>query len=479
MTDPKLPDDHPFAEFFREVPDAESQAAEARAADAQASRPAAQPAAPAAAPAPGTRRAARAGQVTGAAAESSASNPAPSNPAAARSATTTIPVTRPAENATDAFDSLPPQSPPPGGPPPRVREPRPPRPRRSRRGLWALIIAIVVIAALAIAGWFVYTSYAPQIEKVFGVKTVEDYSGTGTGEQVTFVIASGDTGTSIADNLQKADIIKSSDTFYSLAIKNPSLVFQPGTYTLQKQMSAQSALDALQNPANAVTNTVVITEGTIAADVLTQLADKTGVPLTDLQAEAANYTQFGIDASAPNIEGYLFPATYTFQPNTSAHDLLKTMVDRAFQSLDAAGVAPGDREKVLTMASIIQKEGGSTADFYKVSRVFANRIADGMPLQSDATVAYGTGSKEVDTTDAQRNDESNKYNTYVIQGLPIGPISNPGDDAIKAALKPADGSWLYFVTVNLDTGLTCFSDNLDEHNAAVQLYQAGNATSCP
>ena len=87
-------------------------------------------------------------------------------------------------------------------------------------------------------------------------------------------------------------------------------------------------------------------------------------------------------------------------------------------------------------------------------------------------MAYGTGSKEVDTTDAQRNDESNKYNTYVIQGLPVGPISNPGDDAIKAALNPADGSWLYFVTVNLDTGLTCFSDNLDEHNAAVQLYQA-------
>ena len=131
------------------------------------------------------------------------------------------------------------------------------------------------------------------------------------------------------------------------------------------------------------------------------------------------------------------------------------------------------------MASIVQKEGGSTDDFYKVSRVFANRIADGMPLQSDATVAYGTGSKEVDTTDAQRNDESNKYNTYVIQGLPVGPISNPGDDAIKAALNPADGTWLYFVTVNLDTGLTCFSDTIDQHDAAVLLYQAGNATSCP
>ncbi|MCU1478885.1 MAG: hypothetical protein JWQ64_3578 [Subtercola sp.] len=387
------------------------------------------------------------------------------------------------DQATTAFDSLPPQSPPPADPPTRVREPRPPKRRRSRRGLWAIVIAIVLVGGLTAIGSTIYFSYEPQINKIFGAKEVDDFTGTGTGETVNFVIASGDDGSTIGDNLAKAGVVKSSSAFYALAIKQPNLVFQPGTYTLQKGMSSQAALDGLQNPANSVTVSVVITEGTVAADVLTDLADKTGVPLADLQAEAANYTQFGIDPSAPNIEGYLFPATYTFQPNTSAHDLIKTMVDRTFQSLDAAGVAPADRQKTLTMASIIQKEGGSTADFYKVSRVFANRIADSMPLQSDATVAYGAGSKEVDTTNAQRNDESNKYNTYVYQGLPVGPISNPGDDAIKAALNPAAGTWLYFVTINLDTGLTCFSDTLSEHDAAVNLYQQSAsgtpATSCP
>jgi UPF0755 protein len=447
VTDSQLPENHPFAEFFRDPQAPASSQPSKAAAPAARSVPAQSPAAPSA-PAPGTRRAARAQVMEGTA-----------DPAAA------------------AFDSLPPQSPPPTDPPTRVREPRPPKRRRSRRGLWAIIIAIVLIGGLAAIGSTIYFSYQPQINKIFGAKDVDDFTGTGTGETVSFVIASGDDGTTIGDNLEKAGIVKSSSTFYALAIKQPGLVFQPGTYTLQKGMSSQAALDGLQNPANAVTISVVITEGTVAADVLTDLADKTGVPLADLQAEAANYTQFGIDPSAPNIEGYLFPATYTFQPNTSAHDLLKQMVDRTFQSLDAAGVAPADREKTLTMASIIQKEGGNTADFYKVSRVFANRIADDMPLQSDATVAYGAGSKEVDTTDAQRNDESNKYNTYVYKGLPVGPISNPGDDAIKAALNPADGTWLYFVTVNLDTGETVFSTTLEEHEAAVAQYQAWSAAN--
>ncbi|CAN5387763.1 endolytic transglycosylase MltG [soil metagenome] len=408
MTDSQPPDNHPFAEFFREVPSG--------------------------AP-PTSRRAAREQATHGS--QGSAGN---------------------------------------SGNPRRPKRERPAR-SKSRRGIIAVVIAVVLVGGLAAVGTTIYSSYAPQINKIFGAKDTADYSGNGTGEKVSFVIASGDDGSTIGDNLAAAGIVKSSGVFYDLLLKQPAVVFQPGTYTLAKGMSAQAALTALQDPANHVTTHVVITEGTIAAEVLAQLSTAANVPLADLQAEAANYTQFGIDASAPNIEGYLFPATYSFEPNTSAHDLIKTMVDRTFQSLDAAGVAPADREKTLTLASIIQKEGGSTADFYKVSRVFLNRIADGMPLQSDATVAYGTGQKRVDTTDAERNDESNKYNTYVYTGLPVGPISNPGDAAIDAALHPADGTWLYFVTVNLDTGETVFSTTLDDHNKAVEQYQQWSAAN--
>ena len=363
-------------------------------------------------------------------------------------------------------------------PEPGGRRPRQPRRRYSRRGLIAAIIAVLLIGGLVAAGSAVILPLVPGIQKLFGPSdSAEDYSGIGTDEKVAFVINDGDVGEVIGDNLQKDGVVKTSAAFYNLLLTQPNVVFQPGTYTLSKQMSAQSALAALEDPASRVVNTVVIPEGTIAADVLTTLSTDTGVALADLQAEAANYTQFGIDASAPNIEGYLFPATYSFEPNTSAKDLLQTMVNRAFQSLDAAGVPQADRERVLTLASVVQKEAAQTPDFYKVARVFTNRIADDMPLQSDATVAYGTGEKRVDTTDAERNDESNKYNTYVYKGLPVGPISNPGDTAIDAAMHPADGNWVYFVTVNLDTGETVFSDNLDDHNKAVEQYQQWSAAN--
>jgi UPF0755 protein len=127
---------------------------------------------------------------------------------------------------------------------------------------------------------------------------------------------------------------------------------------------------------------------------------------------------------------------------------------------------------VLTLAALTQKEGGSTEDFYKVARVWDNRIAQGMKLQSDATVSYGSGGTTISTTEAERADKSNPYNTYANPGLPIGPISNPGAKAIDATLHPADGPWLYFVLVNGETGETAFSTTAAEHNAAVKKWQA-------
>lgn len=360
------------------------------------------------------------------------------------------------------------------------REARVHSPRRStrrgggrgpRRWIAPLITTVVVLGLLAGAGVFLYSTFGSQVQSMFAAKETDDYTGSGTGE-VMFVINSGDDGSLIAENLQAAGVVKSSETFYDLLLKQATdPVFQPGTYKLASEMSSQSALTALQDPANKVDYTATIPEGTTAANVLQILADATGMPLSDFQAAAANYTQFGVPAQAPSIEGYLFPATYTFEPGQTPTDMLKAMVDRTFQSLDQAGVAPDDRYRVLTLAALIQKEAGSNDDMYKVSRVFLNRIDDGMNLQSDATVAYGAGHTNVETTQAERDDASNPYNTYANPGLPVGPISNPGDVAIDAALHPADGPWLYFVTVNLDTGETVFSTTAAEHDAAVAQLQ--------
>jgi UPF0755 protein len=300
-----------------------------------------------------------------------------------------------------------------------------------------------------------------------------DYTGTGNGKAATIAIKSGQVGGDIAHSLQAAGVVKTSQAFYDLLLKqSPQPNFEPGTYKLEQQMSSKAALAALLDPKNREVAKVVIPEGSTMAQIFTRTSATTGVSIADLQAAAKNYAALGVPANAPSLEGFLFPATYTFSPGTDATTILKTMVQRMYQSLDAAGVAPADRLRVLTLASIVQKEGGSTADFYKVARVFQNRLDKNMLLQSDATVSYGAHSTSISTTNAQRADASNLYNTYVHPGLPVGPISSPGDDAIKAALKPAAGTWLYFVLVNGDTKETVFSDTEAQHEVAVQQWQA-------
>ena len=340
----------------------------------------------------------------------------------------------------------------------------PPGAKKSRRGGWGGLVALLVIIALMAAG-------------AVALQGPADYTGTGD-EKVVVMINDAETGADITNTLVDEDVVKSYDAFYDLLLKEiPAPVFQPGVYQLATKMSARSALDALLLTATKLEQTVVVPEGTAAVDVLQSLADGTDVPLADLKAAAADIASFGLPAQATGLEGFLFPATYTFAPGITAHDAIKTLVDRQFQALNEAGVAPENRWSTIVLASLIQREAGLRDDYYKVSRVFLNRLDphqwDTGLLQSDATVAYGTGNTHlVTTTDAERADANNPYNTYVHPGMVIGPISNPGDLAIDAALHPVDGPWLFFVTVNLDTGETVFSTTVNEHDAAVAVWQA-------
>jgi UPF0755 protein len=347
--------------------------------------------------------------------------------------------------------------------------PRRPKKRRSLAWLWILIVLLVIGGA---GGGLLWTAFGPQIRHVMGWEEPTDYTGSGNGQAASITILSGQNGDDIAHSLAKAGVIKTSAAFYDLLLtqKTPPN-FEPGTYKLEKEMSAKTALADLVNPANRIVSKLVIPEGTTLPQILAKASKATGVPLADLQSAAKNYKQFGVPAKAPSLEGFLFPATYEFNPGTSAKTILQTMVTRMNQSLKSHGVTAANELKVLTLASIIQKEGGSTSDFYKVSRVFTNRLNQNIPLQSDATVSYGAHSKTIETTAAQRADASNKYNTYAHTGLPIGPIAAPGDAAIDAAMHPVAGNWLYFVLVNGYTGATVFSDTLAEHNVAVKQWQ--------
>lgn len=346
---------------------------------------------------------------------------------------------------------------------------RPPRKKRRLGWLWALLVIAILGGGGAFAGW---SLFEPQIRELLGWQLPTDYEGSGNGEAANVVVSSGDVGLDIAKSLSKAGVTMTTEAFYDLLLEAKSVpAFQPGTYALEHEMSAKSALAALTDGKHQVQSKVLIKEGATLAQTFAAIEKGTGVTVAELEAAASDPTAYGVPKSAPSLEGFLFPATYPFDPGVTAEQVIQTLVNRMNQSLEAAGVADEDKIAVLTLASIIQKEGGVASDFPKVSRVFTNRLEQGINLQSDATVTYGTKGTSIFTTDAERADASNKYNTYANPGLPIGPISAPGDAAIDAALNPVKGDWLYFVLVNGETGETKFSTTLAEHEAGVAQFQ--------
>jgi UPF0755 protein len=331
-----------------------------------------------------------------------------------------------------------------------------------RRTLVVVALVAIVLGGIAYAN---RSAIRSGIDQLIG----NDYQGQGYSE-VLVDIQPGDSGQSIANSLVQMGVVKSFRTIYKLILEaNPK--FYPGTYKLRLHMSSQAALDALLNPSASITNRILIKEGLRANLILDRLAAATGIPRSEFSAAAKQRDAIGLPSDAVSVEGYLFPATYTFSTKATAVEILKTMIARTQQELDKFGVKDADRNRVLTLASIIEKEARQQPDFFKVSRVFQNRLKAGMHLQSDATVSYGVNGNTVNTSAADRAN-NNGFNTYLHAGLPIGPISSPGSVAIDAALHPADGSWLYFCAINLETGETIFSTTIAEHEKAVALWRA-------
>jgi UPF0755 protein len=327
---------------------------------------------------------------------------------------------------------------------------------------------LVVVAALLGLALVVGYLNRGAIRNAWDVVSGADYNGSGHGN-VSLVIHEGDDGAVIAQELVDLKVVKSYRSVYKLLISRDQ-VFYPGTYQLKLEMSSSAALDAIADPNNRVSNKVTIKEGWRISKVLSELAAKTGIALAELQNSAKDLSGLGLPASEVSAEGWLFPATYDFDPGATAKSVLRQMVSRMKQELEHYGVAVGDAHKVLTLAALIQAEARLEPDFYKVSRVFLNRIDQGMRLQSDATVSYGVNGKTVSTSAADRANP-NGYNTYLHDGLPIGPISAPGSVAIDAAIHPADGKWLYFCAINLKTGETEFNETYAQHAVSVKKWR--------
>jgi UPF0755 protein len=250
-----------------------------------------------------------------------------------------------------------------------------------------------------------------------------------------------------------------------------SSAIQSGTYELRSRMSAAGALEILVEPTNRLVSSVTIPEGTRAKQVLDLLAKNLQLDTAALR-KASTSGDIGLPTAAQGKpEGYLFPATYEFEPDATPVEVLSAMVERGRQAHADLGIPASKLRSIVIKASIVQAEAGKTSYMGKVARVLENRLKNGERLQLDSTVSYAVNRFGVTTTAAERAVDS-RYNTYKYAGLPAGPISNPGEDALRAALRPTVGDWMFFVTTNPDTGETKFAVDEAGHAKYVKEFQA-------
>jgi UPF0755 protein len=358
---------------------------------------------------------------------------------------------------------------------------------RGKRSFSALILSVVLLVVL---GAGVYWG----VGKVQDFFATPDYTTTGTAT-VTIEVKDGDSATDIGNTLFKAGVVKSAKAFVSAADANPkSRDIQVGRYKMFAPMPAKDALAWLLSPEKSrVVNGVTIPEGMITTEIYKKLSAFSGLPVADFVTAAKNPTKLGVPASwfkrddgikaAKSIEGFLFPDTYEFPPGATAEEMLKAMVARFFDVADDLGVPAASAKlklspyEVLITASIAQVEAVFKEDMPKVSEVLYNRVYSGEfdcnCLQIDSAVNYwlklrGKAPKASEhLTEAQLHDPKNPYNTHDVAGLPIGPISNPGRDALDGALHPVKSHDFFFVSIDKE-GHMAYAETPEGHQANVE-----------
>lgn len=344
------------------------------------------------------------------------------------------------------------------------------RRRRRRRGPLGTVLAVCVIAGL-VAG-IVYGGRA--VLDRFG--NVPDYTGNGAGS-VRVEVKPGDTASDIATTLAKAGVVRSERAFREAAKADPSSTsIQPGHYRLRKQMSAATALALLLDPKSRLLARVTVPEGRTATQILALLADKSGRPLPAFQAAAHDTARLGLPGYARGrLEGFLFPATYDFDPDTTPVEMLRQMVSTFREKAEAASLSSGAKAvgltpyQVVVVASMVEREARVAEDQGKIARVIYNRLDQDYYLGVDAVVMYGLG-RTRGRLSAADLAKATPYNVYRVKGLPPTPIASPGLAALRAALHPTRGDWLYYVLK--DRSRHFFTADREEFNQAKARCQA-------
>jgi len=287
-------------------------------------------------------------------------------------------------------------------------------------------------------------------------------------------VEQGDSLTTVVRKLRDQKII-SNGLFFSLwaRLNGADKKIHQGLYRFEANVTAREVLDRLVS-GKGIFQTVTIPEGLTVKEIAALLEKMQIANKEKFLAAAADPNLLaGLGLQDKGIEGYLFPSTYNFVPETPERDIILTMAEQfrkvSLPLLDQRnGATELTTHEILTIASIIEKETGVEAERPLVSAVFYNRLKHQMPLQSDPTVIYGLKDFNGNLTRKDLNDP-NSYNTYRITALPPGPICNPSLSSIRAALHPAEVPYFYFVSKNDGTHL--FSETIEAHNHAVKIYQ--------
>ncbi|MDD6683846.1 MAG: endolytic transglycosylase MltG [Clostridiales bacterium] len=310
---------------------------------------------------------------------------------------------------------------------------------------------------------------------------------------VTFEVASGNSLTRVANNLESQGLIRNRTVFkYYADFLGYGQKIQAGEYQVSKSMRMQEIMELLTTgDGNPITRNITIIPGWTIRDIADYLKAQGVIEDTEAflapcrtgQDYAAYY--YIADVLKTNdvgsrlyaLEGYLAPDTYEIYTNATVADIIKKLLSQTeavFKSEyhDRAAELGMTMDEVITLASMIEKEA-KTNDFAKVSAVFHNRLKSNMTLGSDVTIKYISGVKRMSLTNEDLQINS-PYNTYQYKGLPPGPICSPSAGAIYAALYPDEqfiaDQYLYFCSKDPDTGELHFSRTLEEHNIAVSIY---------
>lgn len=408
----------------------------------------------------------------------------------------------------------------------RAAAPRSHRRKDSGKSLIAMTLVVALFGVLGVGGWWAYDNV---IQEYF---VAEDFTGDGNGTEVAVTVEEGWLVSDIASELEEQGVVASAKAFLNASEDDgdSGTEIQPGTYKMQAEMSAASALAFLLDEANRMTNAVTIPEGYRIFEVFQTLSDHTGVPVEEFKTAAQDPEALGVDPiwfegfgdrQVKSVEGFLFPSTYEFDEEWTAAEMLSAMIEQFNKVIDEIGflediqnIQDPDPDfdpstlpeqtfnpdtngefkiypwMALQIASIVQSESGVPEDDAKIARVMYNKLylswidhaqTNCNCFESEAIWNYGRlyNGEEAITSHADINwfevmrDPANPWAASAPEnaGYMPTPISNPGAAVLEAAANPADGNWLFFVTAYED-GRALFAHDHDDHEDNTEIARA-------